>query len=198
MGLAGNSSLITGKLLNSATVSYVNYPGEGVDMRTSDVRLFRRLVRSFQRVTGAFLGDRTCCGDLTIAQCHVLLELEEARATAPGTLAARLGLDKSTVSRTADVLIEKGLVSRAADPSDRRYCVLSLTTAGLRKAADIHRTNDDTVKRTFDRLPRDRHTEIIGAFRMLVDAAAEIDREERQRRRDPVGNTGHLERRGRS
>lgn len=45
-------------------------------------------------------------------------------------LAARCGLDPSTVSRAVSSLVGSGLVERHADPADRRASVLTLTGAG--------------------------------------------------------------------
>ncbi len=153
-------------------------------MRTSDIRLFRRLLRTLYRATGTVVGDYTCCG-VTLAQCHVLLDLEEAGTTAPGTLAARLGLDKSTVSRTVDGLVGMGLVSRDTDPHDRRYAQIALTRAGRRKATRIHRSNDDAVRAIFDLIDPDRHPDILESVRTLVDAMVEARRQQAERKATP-------------
>jgi DNA-binding MarR family transcriptional regulator len=107
------------------------------------------------------------------------LELEEARESGPGGLAARLGLDKSTVSRTVDELVRMGLVSRVTDPSDRRYSLLSMTPAGHRKANVIHRINDEIIRKTFGLIPRARQRAVLESFRMLVDATVALDRQQR-------------------
>ena len=167
-------------------------------MQTSDIRLLRRLIRSFQRATTALVADDTCRGGLTLAQCHVLLELEEARECGPGVLAARLGLDKSTLSRTADGLVGMGLISRATDSSDRRYSLLSLTSAGRSKANIIHQVNDDAVRSMFGLIPRDRQTDIIASFSTLVDAAVEIGRERKARDGKLRGTSDKPKRRARS
>ena len=156
-------------------------------MRVSDIRLIRRLIRSFHRATNALVADETHRGGLTVARCHVLLELEEAQECGPGALAARMGLDKSTLSRTVHSLVGSGLISRTTDPSDRRYSLLSLTAAGRRKADRIHQVNDDAIRSMFALMPPDRQAEIIASFSTLVDAAIEFRREQSASRGKPLG-----------
>jgi len=128
----------------------------------------------------------------------VLLELEEARECGPGVLAARLGLDKSTLSRTADGLVGMGLISRATDSSDRRYSLLSLTSAGRSKANIIHQVNDDAVRSMFDLIPRDQQADIIASFSTLVDAAVEVGRDGKASNGNQYGTSERPKRRTRS
>lgn len=50
----------------------------------------------------------------------------------PSDLAAEMGLDLSTVSRHVKTLDDGGLVTREADPADRRSFRLSVTLEGVR------------------------------------------------------------------
>jgi|EndMetStandDraft_8_1072994.scaffolds.fasta_scaffold770846_1 DNA-binding MarR family transcriptional regulator len=52
-------------------------------------------------------------------------------------LAAHLGLDPSTVTRTTAPLVDLGLLERFTDPANRRYVVLRCTPAGRRVAARL-------------------------------------------------------------
>lgn len=66
------------------------------------------------------------------ASASELFALEELSTSSlsQGELAARLGLEKSTVSRLVAGLQDKGWVSRVRDPANRRYAVVELTEAG--------------------------------------------------------------------
>ena len=85
-------------------------------------------------------------------------------------LAKRLGLDKSTLSRTIDGLVKVGLVDRVAHPSDRRFNMLSLTTGGQEVADRINRSNDDFYSRVFQGIEGPSHDEVIANFEKLVSA----------------------------
>ena len=60
----------------------------------------------------------------------ILRALAEDGAQGVGRLAKRLLLDNSTMTRQIAALEQKGLVTRAADPSDRRVGLIAATEAG--------------------------------------------------------------------
>ena len=111
-----------------------------------------------------------CCrAEVTPAQCHALLELEETGPVPNGELAARLQVDASTLSRTIDHLVEKGLVARETHPGDRRATLLELSQRGGEVAAGIHETADALYRDILDNLPADRRGEVLRRFSQLVD-----------------------------
>jgi DNA-binding MarR family transcriptional regulator len=68
---------------------------------------------------------------LSLAQFHLL----EPLAGGPHTnrqIAAHADVSSPTATRMIDVLVERGLVTRVEDPSDRRAVLISLTPAGRR------------------------------------------------------------------
>lgn len=147
-------------------------------MKRQDIRRHRRQVREFQRSSGALMGSRICFEGVNLPQCHVLLALDESGGTNLGDLADALRLDKSTVSRTTDGLVERGLVRRNADPNDRRFVVLELTDRGRSQVDLIHRTADDNVRKIFALIPEDRRADVLECFELLVDAVTACDSEE--------------------
>ena len=52
----------------------------------------------------------------------------------PSEIAAELSLHQSSIARQTRVLEDAGLVAVAADPQDRRSCLISLTEAGWAEA----------------------------------------------------------------
>jgi DNA-binding MarR family transcriptional regulator len=87
-----------------------------------------------------------------------------------GQLAARLRLDNSTLSRTIDLLVKRGLVERQGEERDRRVVRIRLTAAGKAACRDIHRENDDHCRRVFDRIPAAQRSAVIRNFEILVQA----------------------------
>ena len=67
---------------------------------------------------------------LSMSETFALGELVEAGALSQQELAARLGLEKSTVSRLAAGMEERGWLSRERDADDRRLYRLQLTADG--------------------------------------------------------------------
>jgi len=130
-------------------------------------------LRAFERKLWGHLNDQLndkSCGNVSLAQCHTILELGEQNQTTIGELAKSMGLDKSTLSRTIDSLVKKGLVDRVPNPSDRRYTLISLTKGGESTCKQINSTNDAYFKRIFKTIPSEEHDRIIQSFALLVEA----------------------------
>jgi DNA-binding MarR family transcriptional regulator len=70
--------------------------------------------------------------DITIDQWLVLKTLEESPTITQQELARKVFKDLASVSRIIDLLIDKGLLHREADPMDRRKYKLTVTKAGLK------------------------------------------------------------------
>lgn len=139
-------------------------------MDTQKIRAFRKSLRLFERLTAQQLKEDSCCRGVTLAQCHTILEIEDmVQATTVG-LSKRLGLDKSTLSRTIDGLVNIGLLERAPDPADRRFNLLSLTVKGREVADHINQANDEFFRKVFDGIEGEKHDEVIDNFERLVRA----------------------------
>ena len=79
-------------------------------------------------------------------------------------LAARNGLDPSTVSRAVTALVRLGLVQRAADPTDRRASFLVPTDAGRATLGEANRRYDAQLAE----LLHDWDSEELAAFAALL------------------------------
>ena len=142
-------------------------------MKTSKIRGFRNRLRAFERKLWDQLNDQLngkSCSNVSLAQCHTILELGEQGRTTIGELAKSMGLDKSTLSRTIDSLVKKGLVDRVPNPSDRRYTLINLTKGGASTCKQINSTNDAYFERIFKAIPKGEHDKIIQSFELLEEA----------------------------
>ena len=140
-------------------------------MNNLDIKGFREVLRQFERhliVQGA-----SCCNGVTLAQCHALLDIENSKKTTTGQIAANLGLDKSTLSRTIDNLVKLGLVERQANPDDRRYTLLSLTHSGKKICSMINSEANMFYSRVLDMLPQVKLEVLISNFELLVGAVGQ-------------------------
>lgn len=140
-------------------------------METTRIRHFRRILRRFERVTNTQL--RNCCAGVTLAQCLVLMEVDEDGRLAVGQLASRLRLDNSTLSRTIDGLVRKGMLGRERDDRDRRVVWVHLTPAGTAVCRAIHEQNDSIYRAVFEKIPAAKRETVIGNFETLVQAFLE-------------------------
>jgi len=74
--------------------------------------------------------DLACCHDVSVSQCYALKGVCDAGALTVNELAAELYLDKSTASRVANGLVQRGLLARERDDGDGRVVRLVATAAG--------------------------------------------------------------------
>ena len=120
--------------------------------------------------------DRICCHDLSVTQCYALEALVERGPLTINDVAARLYLDKSTVSRVVDALGRKGLLAKAPHPEDRRAVQLVASPKGkalqTQIAAEI-RENEKRLLTDFDPEVRSAMIELIG--RLASAAANRVD-----------------------
>ncbi|WP_428029642.1 MarR family winged helix-turn-helix transcriptional regulator [Ancylobacter sp.] len=83
---------------------------------------------------------------VTVAEWVALRTLYGAPALAPSRVADAMGMTRGAITKLADRLIAKGLVSRAASPDDGRAQTLALTPAGrslVPELAALADANDD-------------------------------------------------------
>jgi DNA-binding MarR family transcriptional regulator len=105
------------------------------------IKKFREILRRFEREIFV-QNTESCCNGVTLAQCHTLLEIDSKNKESVTELSKSLGLDKSTVSRTIDGLVNIGLVDRTIPAENRRMTMLELTDEGKSVCCSINSKND--------------------------------------------------------
>ena len=144
-------------------------------MEKQKIKHLRNKLRQLDRATGGvFDTQQECCG-LTTAQCHTLLDIGEKEPVSLVNLAAGLGLDSSTLSRTIQGLVVLSLVSRQPSETDRRYVDISLTDEGRKVFARIENNNTVIFARVLESLPADRMDSIIECIGIFVDAVVKLN-----------------------
>jgi DNA-binding MarR family transcriptional regulator len=139
------------------------------DPVTAVVRDFRSNLRVLEReVVSQLEGETSCCG-VTLAQCHTLLELSQ-REPSLTALADALDLDKSTLSRTVESMVQSGLCQRTTVAGDRRSVRLTLSPLGRSKVDTINRTCDEYYGALLGQLSESEQRQVVRAVRILADA----------------------------
>ena len=108
--------------------------------------------------------DRACCYDISVSQCYALKRVIAAGALTVNDLAAHLYLDKSTASRVANGLVDKGLLIRERDPEDGRVVRLVATPEG----ASLCSTIESDLTREYVDMLSDFDPEVRAAITRLV------------------------------
>lgn len=101
-----------------------------------------------------------------------LLKILGHESRALGELAARHGVTPSTMSRSVDVLVRQGLVSRESDPADRRQVILRLTDLG--RAAHTRHTQqiEDGLTRLIEELSDEDQAKLFDGLTVLNELGA--------------------------
>jgi DNA-binding MarR family transcriptional regulator len=97
----------------------------------------RRLLQQLARSGGLLEAHDHGGVRVSVSEVFALGELSEASALSQRELAARLGLEKSTVSRLAASMERRGWLVRERDPANRRLYRLRLTPSGCEAAQRV-------------------------------------------------------------
>ena len=137
------------------------------------VKKFRELLRRFEREL--FMQNScSCCNGVTLAQCYTLLEIESNGKESLTELAKKLGLDKSTISRTVDGLVNVGLVDRTIPADNRRMATIQLTSAGKNICNTINNVNDKYFEDTLSALSETEQPELIRLLETILNRMIEL------------------------
>lgn len=139
-------------------------------MSSTEQRLQERMV-SLIRSIGLHQPDRTPCGEpVAVSEAHALMELARDEALSPTGLAARLRLDRSTVTRLVQRLAARGWVARERDPRDGRAACLRLTAAGREVATQLATARAAKFASILATVPVQEREPVLRALDVLVRA----------------------------
>ena len=131
----------------------------------------RELIRILVRSLGMLeKSDASCCG-VTITQCHAIVEIGRKGKISLIDLADLLDVDKSTMSRTVNNLVETGLALRDMDTDNRRYIVIQLTEDGQNVFRSIEKSMETYYKDIFSSIPEDKRGQVLESLALLTEAA---------------------------
>jgi DNA-binding MarR family transcriptional regulator len=137
------------------------------------VHKFRSALRQLDRVVG-FQAKSNCHG-VTIAQCHVLLQIESEQSTTSNEVSRSLNLDISTISRTVENLLSDKLVIRKQNSADRRSFDLLLSKKGKQICDCINAEANEYISRVMNNIPAKTRTQVLQNFEIIVDAFVKSD-----------------------
>ena len=100
----------------------------------------------------------------------LLVRLGDEGPLSLGALAARLAMDRSTLSREIAPLVEGGLVENASDTGDRRRRILKLTGSGRTRIETAHPLWARAQGELLEQFGAERATGLVGELHALVGA----------------------------
>lgn len=110
-------------------------------------------------------------GAISLPQFRVLAVVGTIGRQPSRRAAEALGLDRSTLTRTADRLVRAGYIARGSDPGNRAVVTLELTPAGRDLVARVTQWRRAELSRILYRLSPAERDLLTGALRQLVEVA---------------------------
>lgn len=140
-------------------------------MDNKESHYLRELIRILVRNLGILEeSEATCCGT-TVSQCHAIVEVGRAKDISLNQLAELLTLDKSTMSRTINKLVDSGLVIRELHPDDRRYVSIKLSEEGIKVFHNIENSMEKYYQSIFASIPEEKREQVLESLQLVINAA---------------------------
>lgn len=133
---------------------------------------FRNVIRIFDRELSV-QNETSCCNGISVSQCHTLLEIEKNSEISVSELATKLSLDKSTVSRTVEGLVNISLVDRIIPKENRRKALINLTDSGKQVCSTINYSNDSYIEAVLKDFTKAEREEFLSLFEKLTKNMSE-------------------------
>src|SRR5271165_3024344 len=131
-------------------------------------------VVAFVRSFGLHKPDQTPCGQpVAVAEAHALMDLATFGSMRQGELAARLRLEKSTVSRLVRQMEAHGWIRRNSDRHDGRAVLILLTRKGRETAGELSRVRQEKFARILAAIPEVKRSMVVEAISILERACSE-------------------------
>lgn len=133
--------------------------------------LLDRLMSDIARIFGMKEMEKVVDVDLNFHQLEVLRQIYLLKEPMMSQLGEACGVQLSTLTRIVDKLVEKNLVTRKFDPSDRRIIRVTLTPYGDEVVRKIERTKKEkimSVLRYFSQTERKKFLQILQVLHQRI------------------------------
>ena len=115
--------------------------------------------------------------DLPVYQLECVLLLYLDHPESAGSLAEKMGIHRSSLSKLLSALQRRGLIERALGSPDRRRERLTLTDAGLALVERVQSRGEEIAKVLLELLPDERRSQFMGCVRTITSHEVHIETE---------------------
>lgn len=139
-------------------------------MNDFTIKNFRELIRMLERQLELLNKEDECCQEVTLAQCHALVEIGRHKNISLKELSNVLDLDISTMSRTVESLVKKNFVFRSPSKVDRRSINIELTSKGLNIFNRIETRMNTEFKNIFKQISTEDQSTVFSGLNIIIEA----------------------------
>ena len=114
--------------------------------------------------------------DMTVPQVKALMVLERNGPTSMSNISIVLGRTLSATTSLVDRLVERGLVTRGSDPSDRRLVICEITTEGTDSIARSWQIGKERIQSVLDIMTDEQLELSVIGMETMRDAEQQVQR----------------------
>lgn len=136
---------------------------------------FEQQIVALIRALGLHRPDRTPCGEpVSVGEAQALFEIAREPGISQNELAGRLRLEKSTVSRLAQMIERRGWIARSRDPGDSRVVRLRLMRAGSTAVQRLSASRRARFAKVFQAIPAQKRDALLDSLSLLSEVLDEV------------------------
>lgn len=139
------------------------------------VKQFREYTRQLECHLGNMNNSDCCCCGISKGQCFLVVEIGRKPGISVKELADILRVDKSSISRSVEELVQNGFVERKPSKEDRRYVTLRLLPKGQERFEKIEHDMYLKFKEVFEQIPSDKQEQVIEALKLYNEACLKVE-----------------------
>lgn len=126
-------------------------------------------LRCLSNLVSSTFAERLAKSDISVAQWVVLRTLFEKRNVTLNEAATEVGVDKSSLSRMVERMVQRGLLTRSQG-SDRRSVGLALTPAAMKLVPQLAALADENDAAFFGSLSAKEREDLLAMIKRLLRA----------------------------
>ena len=126
-------------------------------------------IRRLQQIAVGIFMDETADVNVTPVQFALLFAASKQDGLDQRTLAARVGLDTSTIAAVVDRLESRELIERNVSPDDKRVRLLSVTPAGKKLLQSVMPAMLRAQERMLAPLPKADRAKFMAMVKRIVE-----------------------------
>lgn len=130
-------------------------------------------IKALNERTLKLLADTHECLGISLPEFSIMVKLSEQGNVSSRDINKTTGMDKATITRALDRLIDKGLISRTKNKTDSRLIKLKLTAEGRREFSQIE---ENTLAWEREYVRGVKLTELNNLLKTISKLDANLDR----------------------
>ena len=126
------------------------------------------------RIGRAFHGEIETKFGITISEWRVLMTLTSEKGVSAAEITNRWAMEKMSVNRAIQRLVNNGCITRERDPNDRRSYRLALTTKGKKLYDKIAPTANKRYNELMSAIESDETDALVRALKKIIQRAEQL------------------------